>query len=128
MATPNHTERIRARKVRCARQFGYCFLAGVNQVGIFRAFQRKRPHAEHAVFGLEDHFHAVRNMVRNQGGNPDAQVHIKAVAQFQSNAFHDALAPLDVLLLLGGRHAALRRTVLRSIRFSNFSPRTMRFT
>src|SRR4029077_6497392 len=103
---------------------------------IFLAFERKRPHAEHAVFTLQDDLDAGSNVVRHQSRHADAQVHVKTVLHLARNALHDALALLHVFLLLrfvadgGSRHnqLALFLTVRFSIRLGWPVLNTIRFT
>ena len=82
------------------------------------ARQRIRADAEHAVFRLQNHLDAWWHVVRDHGGNSDAEVDVIAVAQFLRHAAGDALtrvhpqacpqsSSLDGLLVLFALHDAL---------------------
>ena len=86
VAATDHRKRIRAGEKRCARQRGDGLLAGIDQIGIDRIGARKRPHAEHAVFRLQGHVHAIGDVVRHQRRNADAEIDIETIAQFLSCA------------------------------------------
>ena len=96
MPAANHGERIGAGKIRRARQFADRFFPRVDQVRIFRAFDRKRAYAQHPVLGLKNHVHARRNIIGNQRRQPDAKVDVESVAQFAGNALDDAFAFVEV--------------------------------
>ena len=66
----NHGKRIGAREIRGAGHLGHRFLAGIDQVGIFFAFDRIRPDAEHSVLRLQHDFHARRHMIGDSVGMP----------------------------------------------------------
>ena len=112
MSAANHGERIGAGKVARAGEFGDRFLAGVNQVGVFLAFQRVRANAEHAVLGLEHDVDVGRYEIRHQRGHADAEIDVIAVAQFERGAPDDPMRSPVIQC----------RTVLRSMRRSYFSP------
>src|SRR4051812_990982 len=86
MAAAHHAEGVGAGEIAGGRQFAHCLLAGVDQVGVFLALIGKRAHAEHAVFALQDNVHPVRDVVRHQGWNPDAEVDVVSIAQFLCRA------------------------------------------
>ena len=49
-------------------------LAGIDQIRIFFAFERKRSDTEQSIFRLQHYFHAGGNVIGNQGRDPDAEV------------------------------------------------------
>ena len=61
-------------------------LAGVDEVGVFLARERKGADAEHAVFRLERDGDARGDMVGDERRDADAEVHIEAVLQFARGA------------------------------------------
>ena len=89
-------------------------LAGVDQVGVFVALLREGPHAEDAVFTLEFHLHAGRNVVGHQGRDADAQVHIPPVLNLLRDALGDAVFVQHGVQFEG----VCGRTVRCSMRFS----------
>ena len=58
----------------------------IDEIGIFVAFERKRPDAEHAVLGLQHHVDAVGDVVGDERRHADAEVDVVAVAQFLGHA------------------------------------------
>src|ERR1700709_1403665 len=133
MAAAHHAEGVGAGEIAGGRQFAHRLLAGVDQVGVFLALERKRPHAEHAVLALQDDVHAVGNIVRHQRRNPDAEVDVIAVAQFLGRARghliagpgHQTSTPVAAgAAALSGRGRVLRN----SIRLLPVPTSTMRLT
>ena len=119
MAAANHGEGFGAGEERGAGEFGYGFLAGVDEIGIGFAFERIRSDAEHAIFRLQNDFDAGGDEVRDQRGNADAEIDVEAVAQFAGDAAGNTFARIH--------YAVLFRTVRRSMRFSQV-PRRTRWT
>jgi hypothetical protein len=78
-------------KVSAARQHGDGLLAGVDQVIVFIARGRRRAHAQNAVFTVQYHFNAGRQVVGHQRGHADAQVHIRAVVNVLRHALGELL-------------------------------------
>ena len=56
-----------------------CLLARIDQVRIFFAWIRERPHAEHAIFRLQRHIHSLRNVVRHKRRNTNAEIDIESI-------------------------------------------------
>jgi hypothetical protein len=77
----DHRERAGGVEERGARQDGDRLLAGVDEVGVDLLLRRVRADAQHAVLAVQDDVHAVRHVVRDQGGQPDPQVDDGAVGQ-----------------------------------------------
>ncbi len=125
----NHGERIGARKIRSAGKFADRFLAGVDEVSIFLPFDRVRSDAQHAVLTLQDDVHAGGNVVGDEGGQPDAEVHVEPVAQFAGDALDDAFAFVNVFGWFGfDWHGAFRdesSMVVRRQSFASPSPGSM---
>ena len=109
LAAADHPERGRAVKVRSAIQLGDGLLAGVDQICVLFAVDRKRTHAKHAVFRLQRHVHAFGDVVGHQRRNPDAEVHIPTVLQFLRGTCRHLIA-------IPSHYAVL--TVRCSMRFS----------
>src|SRR5947199_6859144 len=86
MAAAHHAEGIGRGEIAGGRQFAHRLLAGIDQVGIFLALVRERAHAKHAVLALQHDVHSVRNVVRDQRRNADAEIDVIAVAQFLCRA------------------------------------------
>src|SRR6266536_4178534 len=86
MAAAHHAEGIGAGEIAGRRQFGDRLLAGVDEVGVFLALIRERPHAEHAVLALQADVDAGRDVVGDQRRNADAEIDVVAVAQFLGGA------------------------------------------
>ena len=57
-------------------------LAGVDHVGVLLSGERKGAHAKDAVFRLELDADTFRDVVRDQGGDADAEVDVPAVLEF----------------------------------------------
>src|SRR5216684_2227175 len=87
MPSADHGEGIAAGKISCPRNLGHRLFAGIDQIGIFVALKRKRPHAQHAVLALQHDLHPLGNVVRHQRRHADAHLHIEAITQLTSNAF-----------------------------------------
>src|SRR3954471_821329 len=133
MAAAHHGEGIGGGEIAGRRQFADGLLAGVDQVGVFLALVRERPHAEHAVLALQHNIHSVRNVVRHQRRNPDAEIDVIAVAQFLCRArghliavpWHQTSTPVAAgAAFLSGRGRVLRN----SMRFLPVPTSTMRCT
>ncbi|MNV91335.1 hypothetical protein D3C71_1858210 [compost metagenome] len=90
MAAADHGEAVGAAEIGALGDLGDRLLAGVDQVGVFLALIGEGAHAQHAVFRLQGHDHALGDVVGHQGRNADAQVHIEAVLQL----FRGALGQL----------------------------------
>src|SRR5262249_4031259 len=129
MPAADHRERIRRRKKAGGRQFSDRLLPGIDEIRILFPFIRERSEAEHAVLALQLYGHAVGNVVRNQRRNADAEIDVKAIAQFPGSALGH--------LLTGPRHqtsspvpaAATRlRTVRCSMCLTAFGTCTIRLT
>ena len=82
-----------------------------------------RTDAEHAVFRLQNHFHARRNIIRDHGRNADAEIDVVAVPKFLRDAARDAFtrvhwaltrSPLDFLVVVLALHNALDVNARRS--------------
>src|SRR5579883_2035344 len=48
--------------------------AGVDQPGVQLRLRRRRPHADDAVLGMEDHLALRRHVIGDQGRYPDAEI------------------------------------------------------
>ena len=92
MPAADHGEGVGAGKEARAGDGGDGLLAGVDEIGINVILGGKRSETENAVLGLEDHFHARRDVVRNERRHPDAEVDVIAVAKLLRGAFHDLIA------------------------------------
>jgi hypothetical protein len=123
-----------ARKITRSGNFGDGFLSRVDQIGVFFAFEGIRSDAEHAIFGLQDHFDAGRQIIGDQRGQADAQVDVVAVAQFARDAAGNAFALVDFGRhsksppVAGARDHGRLRTVRRSIRLRWSLPSKMAST
>ena len=71
----HHRKRISVVEVRSTQLLGHRLLAGVDEVGIDTAQLWFRPHTEHSVLRVEDHFDSLWQEIRDTGGGADAQVH-----------------------------------------------------
>ena len=69
----------------CGKAVTVCLPALIRSAST-SASSRERAHAQHAVFGLQGHMHAVGDVVGDQRRNADAEVDIEAVAQFLRGA------------------------------------------
>ena len=88
----DHGERVSRIEIARGRQLGDGLLAGIDEIGIFLTLEREWPGAEHAVLRLQLHTHAVGNVIRHQGGNTDAEIDVKTVAQLFRGAFGHLIA------------------------------------
>ena len=86
MAAADHREAVGRGEVAGGRQLRDSLLAGVDQVRIFIALEGEGAHAEHAVLALQLHVDAVRDEVRHQRRNADAELDVVAVAQLLGGA------------------------------------------
>ena len=124
MAAANHGEGIGAGEERCARDFADGFFTGIDEIGVFFAFERIGTDSQHPILTLQNDFHARRNIIGDQGRHADPEVYVEPVAQFLGDALDDTLA---LVAVLDGFRACLRAvdcfflTVFLSIRFSNNS-------
>src|SRR5581483_6749901 len=103
--------------------------ARIDQVGILVPLIGERAEAEHAVLALQLHRHAVRNVVRHQRRDADAEIDVEAIAQLLRRALRH--------LLTGPGHqtsppvpaaAARLRTVRCSMCFTALGTWTIRLT
>src|ERR1700742_828296 len=132
MAAAYHAEGIGRREIAGRRQLTHRLLARVDKVGVFLALIGKRSHAEHAVLALQRHVDAVGNVVGNQRRDADAEIDVKAVAQFLGGAGghlfagpgHQTSLPVAAAAAPVGRGRVLRN----SIRFLAVPTSTMRLT
>ena len=92
MTAANHREGLGGGKDRSAGTCGHGLLSGVDHVGIDGVFSREGTHAEQAVFRLQHDFHAVWNVVGDQGRNTDAEVDVEAVLHFAGDALSHLFA------------------------------------
>ncbi len=86
VTTANHPERKRGVEERGAGKHRHRLFAGVDQVGVFLALERIRAHPKNAVLALQRDPYALRNVVRDQGRQADAEINVLPVAQFLRNA------------------------------------------
>src|SRR5208282_1866837 len=108
VAATNHGEGVGAGEIGGAGDFADRLFAGVDQVGIFGAFEGIRANAEHAVLALQDDIHASGNVVGNQRGHADAEVDVEPILQFAGDALDDAVALFGVFGGFGfSRHRIL---------------------
>src|SRR5262245_21840069 len=129
MSAANHREGIRRRKKAGGRQFGDRLLSGIDEIRILFAFIRERSEAEHAVLALQLYGHTLGNVVRNQRRNADAEIDVKAIAQFLGGALghlftgpgHQTSSPIPA-------GATRLRTVRCSMCLTAFGTWTMRLT
>ncbi|MNE33647.1 hypothetical protein D3C80_1273310 [compost metagenome] len=125
--SPNHGEAVRRAEEAGRRQFGDRLLAGVDQVRIDFVRIGKRPHAQHAVLGLQGDVDPFGNMVGHQRRNADAEIDVEAVLKLARGAGgHLVAGPAG--LGLGHYEASLSRVVSFSMRFSLMVESTMRST
>ena len=92
-------------------------LAGVDEVGIDLVSIGKRPHAQHAVLGMQRHFAIVGQEIGDKGRNADAEIDVVSVLQLTRGAPRHILAS-PAFLVISGHSAPLLRTVSFSMRFS----------
>src|SRR3954465_15203570 len=133
MAAAHHGEGIGGGEIAGGRQFADGLLAGIDQVGVFLALVGEWPHAEHAVLALQHDVHSVRNVVRHQRRDPDAEIDVIAVAQFLGRARGHLIAgprhQTSTPVAAGAADLSGRGRVLRnSIRFLPVPTSMMRFT
>src|SRR5215208_5193577 len=86
MPAADHAKTVGARKITRRRKLSDGLLAGVDEIRVFLALIRERPHTEHAVFALQLNAHAVRDVVRHERRDADAEIDVKSVAQFLGGA------------------------------------------
>src|SRR5690606_7583580 len=79
-------------KERAAGLLGNGLLAGVDQVVVFLPLGRRRAHAQHAVFGMQNDFTLGGQVVGHQRGQADAQVDIGALGDVLRDAGGDLVA------------------------------------
>ena len=80
VAAADHGKRISGGKITGAAEFANRFFAGVDQVGIDFGIERIGADAEHAIFRVQDYFHAFGHIVGDQRGHPDSEVDVVTVA------------------------------------------------
>ena len=61
-------------------------LAGIDQPGVDLVLRRRRPHAEHAVLGMEDHLALQRHVVGDRGRDADAEIDVPALRDVARHA------------------------------------------
>src|SRR5216683_3865198 len=96
VAAANHAKGIGGGKITGAGKLGDGFLARIDEIGVNFRFERIRANAEHAVFGLQNDFDSLGDVIRNQRGHADAEIDVEAVPQFLRDAASDAFAFLFV--------------------------------
>src|ERR1700720_1039030 len=96
MAAADHGEGIGGGKIGGAAEFANRLLSGINQVGINFRFEWIGPNAQHAIFRLQDHFHALRDVVSNERRHAYSEIDVVSVPQFASDTAGDAFALLFV--------------------------------
>ena len=74
MSAANHRKRIGAGKIRRACHFADCFFSCIDQVRVFRSFDRIRTNSQHSILGLQNHVHPRRNIIGNQRRQSDARL------------------------------------------------------
>ena len=84
LAATDHRKRICTRKNGRPWDGRHGLLACVDQIRINLPFEGKWTDAQQSIFGLKPNRHAGRNMVGDERRQPDAEVDVVAVAQFQS--------------------------------------------
>ena len=82
----HHRERIGMVKVRATGEQGHRLLAGIDEIPIFFALGRCRPHAENAVLAVQKHFAIFRQVVGHQRRQTDAQIDIRAFGNVTRHA------------------------------------------
>ncbi len=92
----NHGKRICAGKICGASHLTDGFLTGVDEISVFFALERIGANPQHAIFALQNHMHARRNVIRHKCRHANAEIHIKSIAQLARNALHNALALFNV--------------------------------
>src|SRR5262249_38482096 len=83
---------VGGREIARGRDLGDGLLAGIDEVGVLFALVGEGPKAEHAVLALQLHAHALRDVVRHQRGNTDAEIDAEAVAQLPGGALGHLIA------------------------------------
>jgi len=79
VSAAHHRERVRVVEVRRPRQLGYQDLAGVRQVRVDLVVLGRGAFVEHAVLGVQHHSGALGQVVGDQIGLADPDVHIRPV-------------------------------------------------
>ena len=99
------------------RQFADGLLAGIDQVGVFLAFEREGADAEHAVFALQRDRDVFGNVVSHQGRDADAEVDVEAILQLLRHpGGHLVAAPaFSDVIMLGHQPISVLRVVRNSI-------------
>ena len=103
VAAAHHGKAVGVVKVSAACQHGHRLLAGVDQVIVFMPGSWCRAHAQNAVFAVQYHFNAGRQVVGHQRGHADAQVDIGAVVNVLRHALGELLF---AAFLIAHAHAA----------------------
>src|SRR5262249_34135235 len=88
----DHREAVGGGEIARGGEFGDGLLARVDEVGVLLALVGERAKAEHAVLALQLHAHALRNVIRHQRRDTDAEIDVEAVAQLLRGPFGHLLA------------------------------------
>ncbi len=86
MPATNHREAFCRRKEARSRQLGDGLLAGIDEIGVLLALERKGSDSQHAVLTVEHDMQLGGNVVGHQCGHADAKVYIEAIAQLARRA------------------------------------------
>ncbi|ABA51189.1 hypothetical protein BURPS1710b_A1553 [Burkholderia pseudomallei 1710b] len=113
MAASHHREGIRMMEVRAARKQRHVLLAGVDQFVVLRARRRGGTHAEQAVLAVQEDFPARIEVVRDERGHADAEVHIGAFGDVLRDALRHVVAGQSFHRVLLGDSGRARRALGR---------------
>ena len=92
MAATDHRETRGRREIAGPIKFRDRLLARIDQVGVEFLLGRERPHAEHAVLGLQRDVAVVRHIVRNKRRDTDPEIDVEAVLKFPGGPFGHLVA------------------------------------
>jgi hypothetical protein len=81
MSAADHGEAVVGGEEAGARKLGDRLLAGIDEVGVLLAIERKWPNAQHAVLALQGDAHPLRNLIGDQGRDTDAKVDVISVPE-----------------------------------------------
>jgi hypothetical protein len=89
VAATDQSKRHRAIEGAGARKRTYRPSARIRQEGVGHALLRNRASADQSIFGLEEHLEVGRNVISDQGGNANSEIHEIAGAKFAGDAAGD---------------------------------------
>ena len=73
-------------EIAAALQEGDVLFSGIDQLGIFFARQRFRPHAQQAVLAMQEHLFVGGQVIGNPGRQANAEVNVSAFGDIAGHA------------------------------------------